>query len=115
MARRKTPKNETPEEMLSRKRREKISSIAERAAKVAWKRSQQRMQKYISFIDEVNDKIAILEDEKIAALDEVANIRTPMVEGCIHPFEQLVDKGDYVECKFCGKKIVINDNEEEKV
>jgi len=109
MARRKTPKNETPEQVITRKRLESISTLADRASKVAWKRSLARMQKTILLIDQINDKIAILEQEKIKALDIVSGIRKPMVESCVHPFEQLMDKGEYVECKFCGKHIILND------
>ena len=49
-------------------------------------------------------------------MDEVDALRQEMVKECIHPYDSLVEKDNYIECKFCYKRLglpVINDNKED--
>jgi hypothetical protein len=58
----------------------------------------------------IEEKIlTIIADEKQPVLDEIAELRAIMVKDCVHPYEHLVEKEDFVECKFCGRRIKVPD------
>ena len=108
MARRKKPENETPEEAKRRRLFEMISNHADRSEKTAWKRKHENMQKLIGTLKPIEEKILkIIYEEKQPILDQINELRNEMVKECIHPFDFLVEKDGYVECKFCNKKIKI--------
>jgi hypothetical protein len=106
MARRKKPENETPTQADERILFEAISNHANRSEKTAWKRKLVNMEKLIETIRPIEEKILnIIFDEKQPILDDIQAIRQEMVKECIHPYEHLVQKDGYVECKFCNKRI----------
>lgn len=106
MARRKKPENETPEQANERILFESISNHANRSEKTAWKRKLVNMEKLIETIRPIEEKILdIIKDEKQPILDDIQALRQEMVKECIHPYEHLVQKDGYVECKFCNKRI----------
>jgi predicted nucleic acid-binding Zn-ribbon protein len=106
MARRKKPENETPEQTEERLLFEKISNFANRSEKTAWKRKLANMEKLIEELEPVQQKILdIIRSEKQPILDQIQELRQEMVNECIHPYEHLVQKDGYVECKFCNKSI----------
>ncbi len=106
MARRKKADNETPEMAAERNLFESIANHANRSEKTAWKRKLTNMAKLVDDLKPIEDKIlTIMKDEKQPILDKVHALRQEMVKECIHPYEHLVQKDGYVECKFCNKKI----------
>jgi len=106
MARRKKPENETPEQAVERNLFESISNHADRSEKTAWKRKLANMEKLIEKLRPIEEKILnIIKDEKQPMLDEIQALRQVMVKDCIHPYEHLVQKDGYVECKFCNRRI----------
>ncbi len=106
MARRKKPENETPEQAAERNLFESIANHANRSEKTAWKRKFVNIGKLIEQLKPIEEKILdIYENEKQPLLDQVHDLRQVMVKECIHPFEHLVQKNGYVECKFCNRKI----------
>lgn len=110
MARRKKPENETVEQALERNLFEKISNHANRSEKTSWKRKRNNMEILISKLLPVEEKILeIFKNEKQPLLDQVYELRQQMVKECIHPYEHLIKKDGYVECKFCNRKIGISD------
>lgn len=110
MARRKKPDNETPEQAELRLLFESIANHANRSEKTAWKRKLQNMEALMEALQPIEEKILnIILEEKQPLLDEIAELRAVMVKECIHPYEQLVKKDGYVECKFCGKKLKVPD------
>lgn len=106
MARRKKPENETPEQAAERNLFESISNHADRSEKTAWKRKLANMEKLIEKLRPIEEKILnIIKEEKQTMLDEIQSLRQEMVKDCIHPYEHLVQKDGYVECKFCNRRI----------
>ena len=106
MARRKKPEGETTEQAEERLLFEKISNFANRSEKTAWKRKLANMDKFIEQLKPVEEKIlTIIKEEKQPLLDQVYKLRQEMVKECIHPYEHLVQKDGYVECKFCNRRI----------
>ncbi len=110
MARRKTPENETPEQKEERHIKEKIANGPTRADKVSWKRKQENLEKLYDKIRPLEEQILSLIAEKQPIFDEMQAIRETMVDECIHPYDYLVVKDGYVECKFCNRKLkIVND------
>jgi len=106
MARRKKPENETAEQADERNLFETISNHANRSEKTAWKRKLANMEKLIEQIRPIEEKILdIIKDEKQPILDDIQALRQEMIKECVHPFEHLVQKDGYVECKFCNRRI----------
>jgi len=110
MARRKKPENETVEQALERNLFEKIANHANRSEKTTWKRKFSNMEILILKLRPIEEKILkIMKNEKQPLLDQVHDLRQQMVKECIHPYEYLVKKNGYVECKFCNRKIGTDD------
>lgn len=110
MARRKKPKNETEEQIEQRLLMERISNVANRSEKTAWKRKLNNMEKLLDELRPIEEKIiTIIAEEKQPMLDKIAELRTIMVNDCVHPYEHLCVKDVYVECKFCNKKLKVPD------
>lgn len=111
MARKKAPENETPEQQNERHIKETISNFSNRSEKTSWNRKMDNMVELLSKLRPIEDKILeIIKEEKMPILDAVAELRNTMVSECVHPFEYLVVKDTYVECKFCEKNINIPDD-----
>lgn len=111
MARRKKPLNETTEQSVERKLFEDISNQSTRSEKTAWNRKMDNMVKLLARIRPLEEQILDLTAQKAPLLDEVVELRKTMVNECVHPYEQLVQRDGYVECKFCGRKIRVNASE----
>ena len=110
MARRKKPENESDEQARQRLLFESIANHANRSEKTAWKRKLDNMEGLLDKLRPIEEKIlTIMAEEKQPVLDEVAELRATMVHDCIHPYEHLVEKEGFVECKFCGRKIRVPD------
>jgi len=108
MARRKKPENETPEQAEERLLFETISNHADRSEKTAWKRKLVNMERLIEELRPVEEKIlGIIKNEKQPILDQIQALRQEMVKDCVHPFEHLIQKDGYVECKFCNRRIKV--------
>jgi len=110
MARRKKPENETPDQAELRLLLESIANHANRSEKTAWKRKLKNMEGLLDELHPIEEKIlTIIADEKQPMLDKIAELRSVMVKECIHPYEHLIKKDGFVECKFCGKKMRVPD------
>jgi hypothetical protein len=109
MARRKIPENETPEEALIRQQLETVANNATRSEKTSWNRKMDNMVKLIAVLRPIEEQILDLMAQKMPVIDSVSALRATMVKECIHPIDNLVHKDDHIICKFCDKKISIND------
>lgn len=110
MARKKKPENENQDEALLRRRLEFISNLPTRSEKTSWNRKMDNMVKLISQLTPIEEKILqIMLQEKQPILDQINDLRTSMINECVHPFDQLVLKDDHVLCKFCNRRIGIPD------
>jgi len=106
MARRKKPNDETAAQAAERNLFESIANHANRSEKTSWKRKMSNMEALIVKLKPIEEKILdIMLNEKQPLLDDIAKLRKTMVQECIHPYEQLVQKDGFVECKFCNRKI----------
>ena len=56
----------------------------------------------------IEERILELQSKKAPIVDEINMYRKAMIETCVHPFEMLVLKENYIECKFCGRKLNVN-------
>ena len=109
MARRKTPDNETEQEKEDRLLCEKIANAFDRSEKVSWKRKMKNLQALVEKTQPISDEILELIMKRQPILDELQELRETMVNECIHPFEFLVVQDNHVLCKFCNRKIRVND------
>lgn len=105
MARRRKPDNETTEESITRQQLETISDFATRNEKVSWDRKMNNMVSLLSQLTPIEEAILELTAKKNPILDQIAALRTVMVEECVHPYTHLVHKVTHAECKFCNKRI----------
>ena len=112
MARRKKPENETEEQADLRLQLESIANHANRSEKTAWKRKLKNMEALLEQLHPIEEKIlTIIAEEKQPMLDKIADLRGVMVKECILPYEHLIKKDGFVECKFCGKKMRVPDGD----
>lgn len=112
MARRKKPENETEEQAKLRLLLESIANHANRSEKTAWKRKLKNMEGLLAQLRPIEDKIlTIIAEEKQPLLDKIEELRQVMVKECTHPYEHLVKKGGFVECKFCNTKLRVPDGD----
>ena len=105
MARKKKPINETIEDARIRQDLEKIANTPSRSEKTSWNRKMNNMVKLLSLLRPIEDKILELQAQKEPIFDEIQILRCVMIKECIHPEEYLLHKGDYIQCKFCEKKL----------
>ena len=114
MPRRRKPKDETEQQTLVRQLLESISNKFSRSEKTSWLRKKKRMENLLAILNPIEEEISELQARKIPIFDEIQGLRKVMVSECVHPYEYLLYKGTYVECKFCNKKIgVIHGNKKE--
>jgi hypothetical protein len=110
MARKKKPENETVDETQVRRQLDFVSNLATRSEKTSWNRKMDNMVKLISQLTPIEEKILeIMLKEKQPILDQINDLRSAMINECVHPFDQLVIKEDHIQCKFCNRKIGIPD------
>lgn len=113
MAKRKTPEDVTEEQLAQHKAMDAISNHATRSEKTAWNRQYDNLTKLVRRLEPIEDKLMALQTEKVKIFDELLVLRKELVDGCVHPFEQLVTHDDYVICKFCERKMVLPKNGKE--
>ncbi len=110
MGRRKKPENETPEEASVRLVLESVANHANRSEKTSWKHKQGKMEALIELLRPIEEKILkILAEEKQPLMDKISVLRAVMVKECVHPYEHLIMKDGFIECKFCNKKLRVPD------
>lgn len=107
MARMKKPDNETEQQAAERRVLEAIANHATRSEKTAWSRKRKNMETLVGKLTPLENKMIELRSKMTPIYDEVAVLRAEMVDECIHPYDLLVNKGEYTECKFCNKKLVV--------
>lgn len=107
MARKKKPVGETAEQAEERRVLEKVANTANRSEKTSWNRKMNNMVTLLAELRPIEDQILELTLAKHEVFDRIQVLRNVMVQECIHPFEQLIHKGTYAECKFCNKKLSI--------
>jgi len=105
----KKPENESPEDAKIRQQKEFIANTSTRSEKTAWNRKYNNITKLIDGeLSAIEDEYLVLFFKREKALDKVAKLRSAMVDECVHPFDQLIHKTTFVECKFCNRKIGIS-------
>ena len=65
------------------------------------------MEALVGKLTPMENKIIELRAKMQPIYDDVSVLRKDMVDECIHPFDLLIHKGTYVDCKFCGKKLAV--------
>ena len=108
MARQKKPENETNDQADARRALEIVANHANRSEKTSWSRKQKNMEKLLARLSPYDEQLLNLLAHKQLILDEVAVLRDEMVDDCVHPYDLLVMKEGYVECKFCNRKLNVN-------
>lgn len=104
MSRRKKPDDETPEQAQDRYILESISNYATRGEKTSWNRLMDNMVSLLAKLKPIENKILELQAKKMPIIDDVQDLRQRMIRECIHPYTNLILKGDkIVHCKFCDK------------
>ena len=107
MARKKKPVNETTEQATERQALEQVANTSNRSEKTSWNRKMNNMVSLLAELRPLEDQILELSLGKQEIFDRIQVLRNVMVRECVHPFEQLVHKGNHAECKFCLKKVSI--------
>lgn len=108
MARRKKPELETKKEATERRLLEFISNNASRSEKTSWNRKMDNMVKLIAQLTPIEEKILeIMLKEKQPILDQIHELRSSMINECVHPYDHLVLNEDHILCKFCNRRLGI--------
>lgn len=107
MAKKRKTDNETQEETRIRHILEAVANTASRSEKTSWNRKMDNMVKLLAELRPIEDKFLELMHKKQEIFDRIHVLRQTMVKECVHPYEQLVFKDSYVECKFCLKRVSI--------
>lgn len=105
MARKKKPVGESAEETQIRQTLEKVANTANRSEKTSWNRKMNNMVALLAELRPIEEQILELTAAKHEVFDRIQVLRNVMVQECIHPFEQLIHKGTYAECKFCNRRV----------
>jgi L-lysine 2,3-aminomutase len=113
MARQPKPENETPEQAQERRLLEKIANTATRSEKTSWKRKRDNIEKEIEKLAPIESQIQELMAAKLPIVDKIAELRTEMVETCVHPFDLLVEHDGVVKCKFCERRFTVPEHDSE--
>lgn len=83
-----------------------ISSHAIKGEVAAWNRKRKSIERVITTnIRPLEDKIIEVNAQLIPLYDQLHQMRSEMVDFCIHPIDMLTYKEDHVECKFCTRKL----------
>lgn len=86
-----------------------IGKIQTPADKISWKRKREKLEELVSEVQRGEDEILEIRSRNAPKIKKIEKYRETMVYECIHPYEYLVHKGQYIECKFCNKKLRIVD------
>lgn len=86
---------------------EQVANHATRSEKTAWHRKYKNMQAYVNSINEIENSILDLMEQKQQIVDKMETIRLTMIDECIHPVELLMFKENHIDCKFCNKQLSI--------
>ena len=100
-------KNESPAQTKVRQQLEKVANHAPRSDKTSWNRKNENMGKLVEKIRPLEQAILGIIKRQTPLYDEIAVLREEMVRTCIHPYDLLIHKEDYIVCKFCNSKISI--------
>ena len=82
-----------------------IANKANRSEKTSWNRKMDNMVNLLSKLSPIEDKIIAAMNDKIPLEDEIQVLRGTMVNECVHPKEYLTIHNNFVECKFCNKRV----------
>ncbi len=107
MARRKKPEEETQVETKERYLKESIANNANRSEKTSWNRKMDNMVRLLAELQPIEEQIVELEAKKLPIFDEIQELRTQMVQDCVHPYEYLLIENNVAKCKFCERRLVI--------
>lgn len=88
---------------------ESASKDADKNMRLAWRRKEKKMEELLEKLEPLNEEMLELIRRKQPILDEVTDLRSKMVHECVHPTKTLVHKGSHILCKFCNKKLRINE------
>ena len=83
-----------------------IAAVKNKNERLSWKRKHEKLTEMIeNEIRPLEELMLKTLEQKMKAVDRMDELRKQMVKECIHPKEQLIHKGTYVECKFCDCKL----------
>lgn len=85
-----------------------IANQAVQSDKTAWNRKYSNLQVLVERINELSDQVLVIEDQKIPIALEIHELRTQMLQECIHPQEYLVVVDGIATCKFCDNNFGIS-------
>lgn len=83
----------------------KIANLPDRSEVRSWERKCVSLAKMLQEMEPFDEQILAIIRERQPLIQEIEDLRAQMVQECIHPIEHLVDRGDFVHCKFCDRKL----------
>lgn len=107
MARQRKPDNETTEETRVRQLLEAVANNANRSEKTSWNRKMDNMVKLLAQLRPLEQQVLEIMEKKQPIIDDIMQLRTTMVQECIHPYDHLTFFNDHVRCKFCDRRISV--------
>lgn len=91
---------------------ELIASLPIKSEVKSWERKVVALAKLLDQLKPVDEAILTILAERQPMINELEELRHQMTQECIHPVEHLVDKGSFVLCKFCDRKLVVPSTDE---
>jgi protein-tyrosine-phosphatase len=89
----------------------KISSFRDKKERLSWNRKRKILEDSVAELNELNEQILKLMEEKNMMFDEIQVMRKIMIAECVHPFDMLVAMENSAKCKFCNKVIRLNEED----
>lgn len=84
---------------------EYIAALPSRSEVKSWERKCVALVKLLDTLRPIENEILEIVSKRQPLVDEIEQLRHQMTQECIHPQEHLVDMGEYVQCKFCDRKL----------
>jgi hypothetical protein len=84
-----------------------------------WYRKLKNLQALVADANTIEQQILELQEQKMPIYDEIAQLRSTMVDECCHPLEFLLEQDNWeengityklVKCKFCERTLSIKPN-----
>jgi hypothetical protein len=94
----------------------KVYTFRTKSERLKWGRKRQAIEELIESLKPIQDKLLEIGLEKNKILTKINKLRNDMVEECIHPKDHIIhsEDGEYILCKFCNRRIKINNKNDKE-
>lgn len=99
--------NETTPEM------DYIASLPTKSEVKSWERKCVALAKLLDLLAPIDEQVLEILRERQPLINEIEDLRHIMTQECIHPLEHLVSSPKFIHCKFCDRRLMKPDVNED--